>query len=157
MRKNQRYLLFLLSLTIFFPACGGKKTDVRAEELATLKTEVFAVHDQIMPETMNTIPQLKDSLNSYISKVKPTRADSARKMIARLDSADQSMNAWMKQYDGEMLEKKDMSLDEKMAYMQKQKEMIVKVRKLATEGIQEANQLLMVMKMPATPNHTLLR
>jgi hypothetical protein len=130
----------VLILCFLLASCGSDKTDVREEELEILNDEIFAVRLQMMPDYEKTMFRLTDSLNARKSVVKPSRADSLQKAIIKLDSVKNMMANWQKNYDSLALAKND----NKAALLREQKENLLLIKKKSQEGIQNANNLLMM-------------
>ena len=128
-------------LLLFLVACGGEKTDVKAEELEILKDEIFSVRLQVLPEHEKTLPRLIDSLNARKQRVRATRADSLQKAILKLDSARTLLQAWQKSYDS-LAVPKNPTLS--LTALRQRKEDLLLIRRKTLEGIQHANNLLML-------------
>ena len=143
----KRYSLLIPLLVVFLFSCSDNNEEsIKKEELELLKTEVFSIHDQVLPDLLITLPASKDSLTAYIPKVSRTRADSLKKSFAKLDSVQLNMTKWMKQYDSKKIEEKG-SLDERISYVRDQKEKLIKVKTQMAEGINTANNLVMISRM----------
>ena len=94
---------------------------------------------------LTTLPATKDSLNAYITKVPATRADSLKKAFGKLDSVQMGMEKWMKEYDIKKIGEKG-TLDERIAYLRMQKAKIISIKTNMHEGINNANNLIMISK-----------
>lgn len=149
-------LLLLIFVLSFSYSCSDKdEENIKKEEFEILKTEVFSIHDQLMPDLLVSLPAAKDSLNVYIPKVSRTRADSLKKSFARLDSAQINMAKWMKGYDQKKINNIG-SIDDKITFIREEKEKLLKVKTLLSEGINNSNNLVMISRIglykPKTTN-----
>ncbi|MBC8110007.1 MAG: hypothetical protein H7Y04_03000 [Verrucomicrobia bacterium] len=156
--KNPFFTLSILVFLLGMFACGSGKTDVKEEELNTLLSEINATHDQLMPETHGTALKLSDSLKTFLDKVKPTRADSIKKVMATLDSATKNMDVLMEKMMryNEMTEKKELSTEEKMTYLRAEKEIVINMKRQLTTGTQQTNQLFNLLNNPPSPQPNLI-
>ncbi len=143
----KKYSILISLLVIFLFSCSDNNEEsIKKEELELLKTEVFSIHDQVLPDLLLTLPASKDSLTAYIPKVSHTRADSLKKSFAKLDSVQINMTKWMKEYDLKKMGEKG-SLDERISYVRDQKEKLIKVKMQMADGINIANNLVMISRM----------
>jgi hypothetical protein len=64
-----------------------------------LYNEVMKIHDEVMPK-MNDVHTIKQELKETLSKPKLTNADKlkAEAMILKLDSANEGMMVWMREF-----------------------------------------------------------
>jgi hypothetical protein len=138
--------LFLISV-IFF-GCKPKahdehEHDADAKDVVETKgnqelyDEVMKIHDEVMPK-MNDIHKLKMELKEKLAKApKLTAADKMKidLMIAKLDSAGESMMIWMREF-----QPVPDSLGEEKAkqYLESEMEKVKKVRERIQETLKEA-------------------
>ncbi len=135
MTKHYKYLLFSL-LFLFLFSCTSKE-----KQIESLKSEVIDIHDEVMPR-MNEVMQLKKELvergNSIDSSQIETLAE-IQSHILYLEEADEEMMNWMRNYDPEM---KDMTEEEKIAYLKKEKVSIKLVKQIMMSAITESKLYL---------------
>jgi hypothetical protein len=104
-----------------------------------LYNEVMKIHDEVMPK-MNDIHKLKQELKEKLTKApKLTEAEKMEidAMIAKLDSAGESMMDWMHKF-----QPIPDSLGEEKAreYLEGEIEKVKKVRENITEALEKAKQ-----------------
>jgi cell division FtsZ-interacting protein ZapD len=134
-------LLFLLLISF---SCTSHNT--QKEE--NLKKEIMDIHDEVMPK-MGNIYNLKkeleknreyltsDSIPSNTPKISTSDLDS---LLEALENADESMMSWMRSYN--KFDDENLSHEEQMEYLQKEKEKIETVRLKMISSIKEAENLL---------------
>ena len=137
----KRLFLFLISVSVLFvTACGPGGTD----ENAQLRSDVIAVHDEVMPK----MGQLKSLQRKALEKVEELEnqdpVDSAsieehKALAYDLNLAYEGMFDWMHQYETEDGELSDEELE---TYLDGQMDMITKVNKDVKEAIAKADKLL---------------
>jgi hypothetical protein len=148
--KNILPVLFLAILAGVW-GCGQKSNDngehdhdhheqTGDEGNQELYDEVMKVHDEVMPK-MNDIYKLKEELKKEIAGA-PDMVEEKKKaiesMIAKLDSASESMMVWMRNFNP-----LPDSLGEEKAreYLEDQKKKVKKVKEDMLKAIEEAKAL----------------
>ncbi|WP_421764389.1 hypothetical protein [Ekhidna sp.] len=115
--KNLSILLIIL-----LASCGSSKK----EELQTLKDEVMAIHDEVMPKIGELRKARKDLLLQADSLMEsnPERAAMLTTTADELGDASESMMVWMRQYEPEF----EGTDDEIKQYLEGQKVAIQEVK-----------------------------
>ncbi|MEP0985456.1 hypothetical protein [Ekhidna sp.] len=115
--KNLSILLIILLVS-----CGSSKK----EELQTLKDEVMAIHDEVMPKIGELRKARKDLLLQADSLMEsnPERAAMLTTTADELGDASESMMVWMRQYESEF----EGTDDEIKQYLEGQKVAIQEVK-----------------------------
>lgn len=110
-----------------------------------LYDEVMAIHDEAMLK-MDRIMKLKqtlkskaDSLKSDTTKNFPAELEEIKSLQTKLDTADESMMVWMREFhqDYESIAKAEV-----MEYLNRQKQRITQVGMLMNEAIADAEEYL---------------
>lgn len=139
--KTLTYIFFLSLLTF---SCAPE-TEKEQEDL---KKEIMAIHDELMPR-MENIHNLKqeleenkgyltrDSLEADSTQMPTTNVDS---LINALEDADESMMSWMRGYNN--FDNDNLSHEEQMAWLKKEREKIEEVRLKVISSIMEAQNVL---------------
>jgi hypothetical protein len=131
-------LIFILLMC--FQACGPNLQDLNAER----RSEVIAVHDEVMPK----MGQLKSFEKRALQKADEFAAmdsvDSAKvqefkALAVELDQAYEAMFVWMRQYDAE---DGDRSPEEVKEYLEKQMTSVSEVNRLMKVALAKADSLL---------------
>ena len=125
-------LQLVLLLTTFVCAC---KPDLSNPKIEELYKEVMVIHDEVMPE-ISTIHKLKKRIrklgdNSTVSL----------ELIKNLDVADESMMSWMADF-GKFRSMDKAKDEEKITYLNKEKEKISEVSKMMKQAITEGTNYL---------------
>lgn len=127
---------FYASVLLALMAACGNNTETERE--MNLQEEVMAIHDSIMPMT-DSVTRLKQRLKNR--EVEISKGDSAmvKKAIEKLNSANEAMMQWMRQYDqpSDTLEQ-----SKKKTYLKEQKEKIKRVKEKMLKSIEKANIIL---------------
>lgn len=91
--------LALLTVIILLAACGPSKK----EELQTLKSEVMAIHDEVMPKMGELRRTRKDLLLQADSLMEsnPDRAAMLTTIADEIGNANEGMMQWMRAYEPE--------------------------------------------------------
>lgn len=126
---------------------------VSEDTIQQAETEVFAVHDEVMPkidDVMKLKKQLKqriaslDSLKANGSAATTVRTDEEREQALRLSRnltvADSLMMDWMSRYNSDTLTK--VSPDDALRYLDEQKTQITDVKTKVNRSIEQARQFL---------------
>ncbi len=130
--KKFFYASVLLAL---MAACGN---NTETERATNLEEEVMAIHDSIMPKT-DSIMSLKQLLKNREVEIKEGDSAMVKKAIEKLNSANEAMMQWMRQYDqpSDTLEQ-----SKKKTYLKEQKAKIKKVKNKMLKSIEKANKIL---------------
>ena len=121
----------LITLLILLSACASNQ-----DRLSTLENKVIEIHDQVMVQTMNERPKLKQELRAKINDLDSTQVYD---VLNQLNQADESMMVWMDQYQGAN-EISDYETNIKNLNHQMSK--IKEVQLLTKEAIAAANSIL---------------
>jgi hypothetical protein len=122
----------LLCNILFIQGCK----DARVKEVASLYTEVMAIHDEVMPATA-TIHESKKQLKTLLD----TSSDSTAVfgVLKTLDTADESMMVWMDEFNPQY---DALPLDQQITYLKEEKNRIIKVRDNIKGALGQADKLL---------------
>ena len=126
MKLTATFLTALVGL-LFISSCG----DGGKAERETLRDEVMAVHDEVMPKmgdlrkTRKSLEALSDSLRSDTTNTEKLQKLGSRAI--EIAVANEAMMGWMRQYNPEIMED-GTPHEEVMSYLNEQKESIEKVR-----------------------------
>lgn len=129
--KNLTILLIIL-----LAACGPSKK----EELQTLKDEVMAIHDEVMPKIGELRRVRKDLLlqADSLMETNPERASMLTTTADELGDASESMMVWMREYEPEF----DGTDEEIEQYLQGQKVAIQKVKEQMNESLAKGKEVV---------------
>lgn len=131
-------LLILITFVLLTFSCQIEQKD----ELATLKEEVMAMHDEVMPKmselryTQKALMLQVDSLMSSDSLRSATLIGASNEIIA----ANEAMMNWMRNYEPDYQGTKE----EIISYLEQQKEAIQKVKNDMERSLENGKQLLVV-------------
>ncbi|MFZ1807811.1 MAG: hypothetical protein WAU36_11335 [Cyclobacteriaceae bacterium] len=137
------YKLLILFLVVL--AACGKPSDQNEEEEnqevnedpnQALYDMVMDVHDEVMPK-MDDIYKIKSQLQEKIVNspdLVQERKDALEKMILSLDSANNSMMVWMRQFNTP----DSLDVEEARAYLESQMEKINAVKETMLSTLEEA-------------------
>jgi hypothetical protein len=129
MRILSKVSLFLFALIAL--SCESKE-----KEVEKLKSETIAIHDEVMPK-MDDIMKLKKSLKNEQDSA--SENNNIQGLIIALEESDKAMMNWMRNYDPRM---EDMTDDEKIKYLKKQRASISEVSEKMNKSIAEAEEYL---------------
>lgn len=142
-----KYTGLIWSLFIL-TSCGK---DAKQEKLASLETEVMAIHDEVMPK-MDDIMNLKSQLSKKIQSIDSmqnvgissnTLAEQRIQAVdlnQKLNESDKLMMDWMHAYKGDSAKK--LKSEEAIAYFEKEREKILLVKQNTLKSVQEAKTFL---------------
>jgi len=118
---NIKILITIAILSMFAYACNQK------DRVEKLKTEVMAVHDEVMPE-MDNLMNLKKQLENRILTLDSAGAntDEIKRFVQNLVEADEAMMDWMRNYKDPSPE---MSEGQALEYLQDKMESIKEVKR----------------------------
>lgn len=129
-------ILFLLSVVVF--SCQtSKKEEI---DLKTLKDEVFAIHDEVMPK-MGDLRRTRKGLMLLADSIRAV--DSVRAVVLtsasdELDAANESMMIWMRNFNPEF----EGSEEEIFKYLTEQKASIEEVKTKMLEADENGQKIL---------------
>ena|SRR5690554_5019049 len=135
---NIRLIGLGLIVAVALNACGSSGN---ANE--SLKDEIIAIHDEVMPE-MGKLQSLQKEFLEQAEQLEQEDSLSheediaqLRNMAAELEEAYDGMFVWMRQFDTEY---GDMTEEEIAAYLQGQKEMVEKVNVDIKNALEKAEE-----------------
>lgn len=140
MKLTTTFLTALFGLLIF-TACG----DGGQAEREALHKEVMALHDEVMPmmgglrKTRKSIEALADSL--VPDSVNAGRVDELRAIAKEISESNESMMAWMRQFEPEIMED-GTAHEEVMKYLNEQKKAISEVNNSMIESLKKGQDAL---------------
>lgn len=140
------FLHLLFCVLVCLSACKDKSHESdhdhdRAEAGGNqaLYDEVMNIHDEVMPK-MNDIHRKKTELKEKLANnpgVSAEEKDKANAMIAKLDSAGESMMAWMREFRPLP---DSLGEDKAREYLEKELERVKRVRENILEALDEAGK-----------------
>ncbi|MDX2247625.1 MAG: hypothetical protein SF052_12650 [Bacteroidia bacterium] len=143
---NRKLIFFALVLTTVFVACTVKpgSTSESGDEspYGKLMAEVMAIHDEVMPQ-MSKLYELKKSLGEKTETLSDSETDKELRTkieaaTQSLEKADEGMMNWMRNFE----DPGENDPEKAVAYLQKEKEKVLEVKKQMLESIQTAEQIL---------------
>ncbi|MEQ9297013.1 MAG: hypothetical protein RIF33_00545 [Cyclobacteriaceae bacterium] len=140
MKLSITFLSTLIAV-VFFTSCG----DGGQAEREKLRDEVMALHDEVMPKmgdlrkTRKSLEALADSL--AMDSLQAAQAQEFRAIAKEIGDANESMMAWMRQYEPSVMED-GTPHGEVMAYLKEQKEAIVKVKQDMIESLSKGTEAI---------------
>ena len=128
--------LTLLTAIILLAACGPSKK----EELQTLKSEVMAIHDEVMPKMGELRRTRKDLLlqADSLMETNPERAAMLTTVADEIGNANEGMMQWMRAYEPEF----EGTDEEIKQYLEDQKVAIQKVKDDMNGSLQKGKGVL---------------
>lgn len=143
-------VLSIAGLIVIGVLSGGCQS---GDEVKEAENEVFAIHDEVMPnidKVMKLQKQLKqrisslDSLKATGSTAATLRLNEDKEQATRLSRdlkiADSLMMGWMTGYNGDTLAK--LSSEDALKYLAAQKDQINDVKTKVNASIEQTNQFL---------------
>lgn len=126
--------LFAIILIVF--SCTKKE-----DKFETLKTEVFAIHDEVMPKMGELMSLKKKVLERVEGNENP---DELRGVALRLENAQEGMMKWMNDWSVNSTPhvNNESTEEEKMAFINAEMERVKKVREDINSSIAEAKEIL---------------
>jgi hypothetical protein len=129
-------IVYVLLLS-FLVSCDNTR-----QQVEDLQATVIEVHDEVMPK-MDDLMKLKSKLNvikvDSINLLTTESRVTANNLISSLNTADEGMMNWMRNYDSMM---QGMSEEEKLAYLIKQEVSIKKVKQDMLSAIAGASEFI---------------
>ncbi|GGF41720.1 hypothetical protein [Echinicola rosea] len=129
-------IIVLVFVTGILVSCNGHQ-----KEVDKLKGEVLGIHDEVMP-LMGKIKEEQKRLMAASGKImaadsakNKAKADEMRKVAKKLEDAYEGMFVWMRQYKVDF---EGMETEQVIAYLEDQKNKVVKVNEDITEALEEA-------------------
>lgn len=132
------YWIGLFIVWMGLEACTGQK-----DEVAKLKTEVIAVHDEVMPK-MGDLKSNQKLLTAKGDELREASADSTeielyRQVALACDEAYEGMFVWMRQFDSKL---EGMNEEEALFYLQDQMIKVTRVNSDIKRALEDADKLL---------------
>lgn len=133
-------ICLILSLAVVFQFCGPGQKELNVER----RTEVLAIHDEVMPK----MGQLKSFEKKALKKaeelaamdsVDTVKVEEMKNLALELDKAYEQMFVWMRQYDAEDGER---SPEEVKEYLKRQVEAVYEVNRRIKTALTKADSLL---------------
>lgn len=140
MKTRFFYLLSILFLSV---SCGTSSTNSDCTSDECLKKEaydkVIAVHDEVMPK-MSYISELKGQIEERMdSSSDSLKIEELKNLMINLDAADESMWAWMHQFNSDL---EDVEIDEALDYLKSEQENVDEVARKINDSISAAEEEL---------------
>ncbi|MDH5476020.1 MAG: viral A-type inclusion protein [Cyclobacteriaceae bacterium] len=144
-------VLIVFSWIILFSCNNENKQDNNNEEMSAqeqrdvLYQEVITVHDEVMPK-MEDIVLLQEKIRIQINSLNEvdsssSRVSGLREMNALLESADNAMMNWMREFKPEM-NAKEVENEVALKYLENEMDRIHEVKKVVNESISSAEEYL---------------
>lgn len=138
MKINPIKLIF--SLVLLMQACGPSQNEINSER----RTEVIAVHDEVMPKMGQLKSYEKKALQkadeyAAMDSIDTSKAQEMEDLALELDQAYEAMFVWMRQYDTEDGER---SPEEVKVYLEEQMESVGEVNQKIKTALAKADSLL---------------
>jgi hypothetical protein len=128
--------VFIATFAIF--SCAAEK-----DKVASLKKEVIAVHDEVMPrmgELRNYQKLLKEAEQKLVeTPVDSIQADEFRQASIACEEAYEGMFVWMRQFDAKL---EGMDEEASLGYLEDQLLKVTEVNYAIKKAISEAERLL---------------
>ena len=121
-------------LTLLFIALVVACSPSKENELKTLKDEVMAIHDEVMPKIgdLRKVRMELESLSDSLMATDSTRAMELSSLAADISDASEGMMVWMRNYEPEF----EGTEEEIKAYLEGQKVSIQKVKEDMLESME---------------------
>ncbi|KYG83304.1 hypothetical protein [Roseivirga echinicomitans] len=128
--------LSLLVIILFVFACAKKE-----DKFETLKTEVFAIHDEVMPKLGELMSLKKKVLDKANASENP---DELRDIALSLEKAQEGMMKWMNDWGANSTPhvNNESTEEEKMAFINAEMERVKKVKEEINSSIAAAKEAL---------------
>lgn len=128
---------------LFIVWMGLEACTVQKDEVAKLKAEVIAVHDEVMPK-MGDLRSNQKLLKAKKDELKETSANSTkidlyRQAALACDEAYEGMFVWMRQFDSKL---EGMNEEEALFYLQDQMIKVTRVNSDIKRALLDAEKLL---------------
>lgn len=131
-RCMKKYLF--LALGVSLAACQNPPS----EDLSKFQKEVEGMHDKIMGPYMQ-IEDLREAIRQQVAKDTTTRAQ-GDSLILALTKAEEGMNDWMANYNGDTL--LDLSADQGRVYLEAEKKKVTAVEEQTNSSVAAAKAFL---------------
>jgi transposase-like protein len=130
----------IFSLILFFQACGSSQKDLNAQK----RSEVIAVHDEVMPKmgqlkSFEKKALLKAEEFASLEQMDSAKVQEMKNLAMELDQAYEAMFVWMRQYETEDGER---TPEEVKVYLDTQMESVTEVNRLMKAALSKADSLL---------------
>ena len=127
--------LFVITLLVF--SCEKKEN-----KFETLKTEVFAIHDEVMKEKWRELMPLRKKVLERVNG--STNPEEVRNVALDLEKAHEGMIKWMNDWDANSTPhvNNESTEEEKMTFINAEIERVKKVKEDINSSIAEAKEIL---------------
>lgn len=145
MTFNFKLIFLSLSAIFFLLSCDNtaqQKEDPLAKERATLKDEVMAIHDEMMPDwraSSKAQTQLEKMITSATEKHDLPNVEKYQTAHQQLEVVYKEMKDWMEQYRSPSAET---SNEDAISYFKDQKVKVVKMKEIMVENLKEAKKVV---------------
>lgn len=137
-----KFTVFNVLIVLFL--CSCTHTEKARED--KLYQEVMDIHDEVMPK-MGEVMWLEKELDKNIDQLKstdstpsrPSRIEQLTTLKKNLSDADEYMMNWMREFNNDM---DGMTHEEKIDYLEKEKQKIQKVKSQVNMAIQNAQEAI---------------
>lgn len=138
-------------LSCLFVLFGAFGCNQEADKVEQMEKEVLAIHDEVMPK-MDEIMSLQSKLVKKMASIDSLQQEGASsttlveqrlkafELNRQLKTADSLMMNWMYAYRGDSA--KGLQPTEAIAYFEKEKEKIIKVKEATNSSIEEVKTFL---------------
>lgn len=132
----------LLVAIVMGTACGNgaeaEATEISAEDkVMELKKEIMEVHDKTMAQ-MNTMAKLRKELRQASGEAQDTAA--YYNAYQDLHQAHEDMMNWMRNFENP--DEMEVSTEEKISYLDEQKQKVVQLEEYTNQSIEKAEAVL---------------
>jgi DNA-directed RNA polymerase subunit F len=133
-------ITLIFTLILFFQACGPSQKELNAER----RSEVIAVHDEVMPKMGQLKSFEKKALQraeefAAMDTVDAGKVQEMKDLALELDQAYEAMFVWMRQYE---TEDGDRTPEEVKAYLEEQMISVSEVNRVMKTALSKADSLL---------------
>ncbi|WP_232835025.1 hypothetical protein [Pleomorphovibrio marinus] len=138
MKTELCLLIFIIGMFVWSCGPGERRGSEEKDEVEELKTEVIAIHDEVMPK-MGQLRDYQKQLSAKAEELEAQAAESYLQAAIACEKAYEGMFEWMRQFDSTL---EGMSEEEAMGYLEEQREKVVIVNEDIKEALKEAEVLL---------------
>jgi hypothetical protein len=143
--KKHNFLLFI-SAALLFVSCAETQADKEQKIEKEMYKEVMLIHDEAMP-WMDDIFMLKEELGKVFDESlgrlllgNESKMMTINITMEMLDEADEAMMQWMRSFKSEFPQ--EWTHQQKIEYLQSEKQKITQVRAQMKDAIEKGNELL---------------
>lgn len=133
-------ITLIFTLILFFQACGPSQKELNAER----RSEVIAVHDEVMPKMGQLKSFEKKALQraeefAAMDTLDAVKVQEMKDLALELDQAYEAMFVWMRQYETEDGER---TPEEVKVYLEEQMISVSEVNRVMKTALSKADSLL---------------